>query len=650
MITIPSIKILGVETRNIIVVPKRAGVIEILLEVESDFGGDYEVLTAFVRESGIERYQYSSKLFDLTSEKKSYGPVVEKITPSPFLRSVRVDVSGTGLDNLIDRFGLEINSLVGVDRALIRLWRSLGLRRYLNETSQVESPLWEFTAANASKAYQKLQLYRDYDGSYSFVSDQGEQLSSLYLTSFAFGTLLSPFMPVRDNVTINRTLSWILSHQREDGSFDDTGPCFHYRFCSGEFRREALTALVLYSMTHDNVSDYAPEYVRRQLYMGEQSPVVRAQRYLESRFDAVKPCLLTSTLLEYVLYQSRFTSEQLKERIYSYVRSRQLTVVPEDNSRYFKIVDEKMVFNDELLVNAFMLSVYAMYGDYKTTSDMSRWIVGKLETLPYYDTILDAVFLTEAWIKVEHLFRKNFGSNKVALTIDITTDNGQKQVFKIDPSNMDLTQKFRFKLPVNQITYTVSGYGIVKVCIRSLYVEKQQQVTQPTPFQLTNEFLPMPWMSEITARTCSTYTPSVKDQQVAKDTFNRTVVVEVEIPSGMRLNLRQIGFFLRRVPQLMYFTFHERANKINFFVNVPPAFYGKSICFEWPLERLSWVASWAPIEVRVYDYLQQDIQLINILPIKLQPNLLGYSFVDAVHKVRPSIEQVTKIQQKATRV
>jgi hypothetical protein len=93
-ITLPALKSLGVETRNVILVPKRAGVVKILLEVESEWGGDYEVLTTYVRESGIERKQISARLFDLTSDKKTYGPIVEKITPSPFLRSVRFSVSG----------------------------------------------------------------------------------------------------------------------------------------------------------------------------------------------------------------------------------------------------------------------------------------------------------------------------------------------------------------------------------------------------------------------------------------------------------------------------------------------------------------------------------------------------------------------------
>ena len=113
----------------------------------------------------------------------------------------------------------------------------------------------------------------------------------------------------------------------------------------------------------------------------------------------------------------------------------------------------------------------------------------------------------------------------------------------------------------------------------------------------------------------------------------------------MRLNLRQIGFFLSRVPEVMYFTFNERCNKLSFFINVPSTVYGKPICFNWCLERLSLVSQWAPIQIRAYDYLEQETQLVRLLPVQLQPNLLGYSFVDAVHKSRPTLEQLSKLQQ-----
>jgi hypothetical protein len=650
-ITIPSLRTLGVETRNIVLVPKRAGVVKILLEVESEFGGDYEVLTTFVRESGIQRQQLSKRLFDLTSQKKTYGPIVEKITPSPFLRSVRVSVSGTGLDQLLGTHAESINSLAGVDRAIIRLYRLLGLRDYLNETSQIESPLYNATLGNLTLAYQKLQLYGDYNGSYSFISDQGEQQSSLYLTTLALGALINPLMPVYDNVTINRTLYQVLSHQQPDGSFDDQGPCFHYRFCSGQFRREALTALVLYSLTNNNVSYTVPEYIRLAVFNGQQSPIVLAQNYLQSRLPAVKSCILTTTLIQLALVQSPFVSQQVKQQIFQNVRGRQLTVVPEDNSRFWKNNNDQLTFDDQLLVNALTLSIYSTFGDLQTTSDIARWIVGQIGTHPHFDTVLDGVFITEAWINTGALFRLRFGTEKFSVVVDVTADNGQKQQFKIDSTNMDVTQKLHFTLPVNQITYTVSGVGMAAVCVRQVFVEKQQPQTsqQPVPFQLTNEFSPLPWLNEINVHTCVTYTPTVQTQKLV-NVVNRTVIVAFQLPSGVRVNLRQIGFFLSRVPEAMYFTFSEHTNTLNFFVNVPSTVYGKPICLDWCFERLSFVSQYAPIQIRAYDYLQPETELVRLVPIQFQPSLLGYAFVDAVHKARPTLEQIAQMQQQKQNV
>jgi hypothetical protein len=136
---------------------------------------------------------------------------------------------------------METNALVGIDRAIVCLYRSLGLRRYLNETSQTKSPYFNMTKDNITYADQSLQLFCDYDGSYSMFSNKGTRCSSLYLTSLAFGALISPAMPFHDKVTLDRTLNWILSCQQEDGSFDDNRPCYDLQLFSDEFRRESLT-------------------------------------------------------------------------------------------------------------------------------------------------------------------------------------------------------------------------------------------------------------------------------------------------------------------------------------------------------------------------------------------------------------------------
>ena len=40
------------------------------------------------------------------------------------------------------------------------------------------------------------------------------------------------------------------------------------------------------------------------------------------------------------------------------------------------------------------------FGDLQTSSDIARWIVGQIETHPHFDTVLDGVFITEAWLKL----------------------------------------------------------------------------------------------------------------------------------------------------------------------------------------------------------------------------------------------------------
>jgi len=646
--TLPSVRASESVTRHLVLVPKRSGVVKILLEVESEWGGDYEVLTAFVRDSGIQRRVTSARIFDLTSEKKTFGPIVEKVTPTPALKSVRVSVTSTGLDALVLRNTFATNSLVGVDRTIISLWRLLGLRNYLNDTMQVDTPLYAATTGNISLVYQKLQIYNTYNGSYSFISDRGEEQSSLYLTTLALGGLISPLMPVRDNVTLNRTLSWVLSHQQQDGSFINSTSCFHYRFCAGEFRSESLTALVLYSLTRNNVSEFVPEHMRQLLFVGEQSPILRAQRYLLSRLPAVKSDLLTTTLIQLALLQSPLLPVQTREQIFENVRSHQLVVVPEDNSRYIKVMNEQYTTEDCLLVNSMILSIYGLFGDYQVTSAMSRWIISQLESKPRYDTLLEGIFMTDAWLTAAYLSRVQGGSDKLSVVVDVTADNGQKQQFRVNPLNADLTQTFTITVPVNQVSYTVSGFGVVAVVIRQIYIEKQQLpvANQPIPFQLSAEFLPMPWLNDITSRTCVTYTPTVQTQKFATDAFNRTIVVEIQLPSGVRINFRQLGFLVTRVPEVVYFTYDERLQRISFFLNIPQTVNGKQICFEWMFQRLSTVTQWAPITVRAYDYLRPEIHLVNLIPVEFTPNVIGYSFVDAVHEKQPTVEQLIKAQEQ----
>jgi len=178
------------------------------------------------------------------------------------------------------------------------------------------------------------------------------------------------------------------------------------------------------------------------------------------------------------------------------------------------------------------------------------------------------------------------------------------------------------------------------------FSEQEQKLEEQMPFELTHELSPMAWFSDIKAKTCMTYKPTQRDQQLAKNDFNRSIVVEMMIPSGMRINERQLGFFLSHMPEVMDFTYEPCGQKLSIFLNIPSSAFGKSICLEWALQRLSTVMKMAPMEVRVFDYLRPEIQLIRRVPMELQPAVLGYSYVDAVHKARPNMEQIKDMAKR----
>jgi hypothetical protein len=372
----------------------------------------------------------------------------------------------------------------------------------------------------------------------------------------------------------------------------------------------------------------------------------RAHRWLLSRVEAVKPHPLIISLFEMAFIQNREITPELRIKIQKCLATRQLTVVPEDRSRFLKLTEEPVVMRDQLLLNAMTISLYRYFGDYKIVSDMGRWFVREWSMRNTYDDVLDGIFRTEAWLQFECIARKQFRDNKFDITVDVSADNGEKRQFKVDLTNMDVTQKMWFTLPVHQITYSVRGWGIVEVHIDEYFFEKEIKSEEPMPFELTHEWTPAPWFSDIKVKTCMTYKPTRRDQQLAKDEFSRSIVMEAVIPSGMRVNERQINFLLSHVPEVMSMSYEMWGQRLRFFLNIPSTVYGKPICLDWALQRLSTVMNWAPMEVRVYDYLRPENALVRLFPWDLQPVAVGYTWVDAVHKARPSMEQAKAMAKR----
>jgi hypothetical protein len=97
-----------------------------------------------------------------------------------------------------------------------------------------------------------------------------------------------------------------------------------------------------------------------------------------------------------------------------------------------------------------------------------------------------------------------------------------------------VTQIFQFTLPWNKIKFSVTGIGCAYIKIKKIFMEQEQKRIKTVPFELTKEFTSMPWLIEIKATTFMPYRPTTKDKRLNKEYSNRTMIIQVELPSGKR--------------------------------------------------------------------------------------------------------------------
>jgi len=125
------------------------------------------------------------------------------------------------------------------------------------------------------------------------------------------------------------------------------------------------------------------------------------KNYLQSHFADVNENLLTKTLLEIALIQDLKLSSDLGVKIMEGLLKRKLIAVPEDGSKHVALDDDKMALADQLVINRIHVLLYAVYGDLRTTSNIARWVIRKIEENNNDDTIEGAVFDTEAVLRVD---------------------------------------------------------------------------------------------------------------------------------------------------------------------------------------------------------------------------------------------------------
>ena len=140
--------------------------------------------------------------------------------------------------------------------------------RYLQETDQLKPEVMAKAEHLMTTGYQRELTYRRHDGSFSAFGDSDDD-GSLWLTAFVLKSFAQANGLIYvDEIVLDDAISWILSHQRGNGSFEPVGFLHHQELLGGLQGNTALTAYVAIALMEAGVrgqANAAISHLERQL-------------------------------------------------------------------------------------------------------------------------------------------------------------------------------------------------------------------------------------------------------------------------------------------------------------------------------------------------------------------------------------------------
>ena len=182
------------------------------------------------------------------------GKLLLSITPSLVAQTIN------GMDDLLNMpYGCG-------EQNMMFFSTDVEILRYLDATGQLAPEIRAKAEHFITCGYQRQLTYRRADGSFSAFGDS-DQSGSLWLTAF----VLNSFSGAQDVHTIDETVlaeaaSWIVDHQKDDGSWEPVGFIHHKEMIGGMSGNFALTgfvtiALAEYGSAAQQALDKALQYL-----------------------------------------------------------------------------------------------------------------------------------------------------------------------------------------------------------------------------------------------------------------------------------------------------------------------------------------------------------------------------------------------------
>ncbi|KAH3873347.1 hypothetical protein DPMN_036581 [Dreissena polymorpha] len=212
------------------IIPTKLGLVDISVRAQTTMMADHVVKKLVVEAEGSPREYNVPFIIDL----KTSGTQSKKINVEYPLRTVpgseRVKVTAVG-----DLMGPSINGLDNLIRLptgcgeqnMLNFAPNIFIVKYLQATNNLDSTVMNKAKEFMEKGYQRELTYRHADGSFSAFGES-DKSGSTWLTAFVVKSFVQakPYIFI-DDAVISKSVTWLVSQQRPDGSFAEPGRVIH---------------------------------------------------------------------------------------------------------------------------------------------------------------------------------------------------------------------------------------------------------------------------------------------------------------------------------------------------------------------------------------------------------------------------------------
>ncbi|TDH08472.1 hypothetical protein EPR50_G00098170 [Perca flavescens] len=361
------------------------------------------------------------------------------------------DVMGPTLNNLDKLLRLPFGC---GEQNMIHFAPNVFVLKYLQKTRQLSPEVENEATDYLLQGYQRQLTYKRQDGSYSAFGER-DSSGSMWLTAF----VLKSFAQSRgfifiDPEELRAAKSWLIKHQRDDGSFPAMGRILNKDLQGGIHGKISLTAYVVAALLETGITTEE-----------EKVAVAKAKDFLESNtYSADDP--YTTALSAYALALLRSAYAPLALRRLNHMAITQdglthwsltgSTMTDEDTFMGFSDGLSQSVVSAEVEMTAYGLLTYTLLGDVASALPVVKWLSQQRNALGGFSSTQDTCVALQALS--EYAILSYVGG--VNLTISLASTNLDfQETFELNRDNQKLLQSAKIPSIPTGLFVSAKGEG-----------------------------------------------------------------------------------------------------------------------------------------------------------------------------------------------